>query len=374
MLKNLLIQAYFALVYLSGFGQTIAPQKLGELPEEIPEASGMCALDASHLLLINDSGNPAEIFVLDTTGRLIQQRALPGLENSDWESLAFADGVLYLGDIGNNANQRRNLHIDRVDLTDFMSRGEIKVLPPLNFTYPDQGSYPPPAGFRHFDAEAMVVSGDSLYIFTKNRTEPFDGEVRCYALSLRGEKQIARFHGSTKLGQGLKESFWVSGATFWQGQLILLGYDKFWVFYQYPGQRFFEGKTQVFHFNHFSQKEAISSLGHEIYLADEDSKSGEGSLYRLAVEALPERPAAPPLGLLAKTVKDTLVLRSDLPDSSLLYWEVFDQGGKRVLFGKIRTPQGYRELPIAVDSLRPAVYVLTLIWGERRFAYFFRKE
>jgi hypothetical protein len=121
MLKNLLIQAYFALVYLSGFGQTIAPQKLGELPEEIPEASGMCALDASHLLLINDSGNPAEIFVLDTTGRLIQQRALPGLENSDWESLAFADGVLYLGDIGTMPISAESAHRPRGS-DRFMSR------------------------------------------------------------------------------------------------------------------------------------------------------------------------------------------------------------------------------------------------------------
>ncbi len=58
-----------------------------------------------------DSGNPAEINLLTTDGKLEKRFPIPGASNRDWEDLAIGpgpqDGVsyLYLADIGDNLKQ-----------------------------------------------------------------------------------------------------------------------------------------------------------------------------------------------------------------------------------------------------------------------------
>lgn len=139
----------------------------------------------------NDSGDSPRLFAIDSTGSVhvapwhaSDYAAGEGAENSDnplwpgvqlgaaahidYEDLAVEDSVLYLGDIGNNGNARRDLgiyvlrepfHYDR------RSR-PVKYLP---IAYPDQQEFP--ASQWHFDAEGLFVDEGTLYVLTKHRED-----------------------------------------------------------------------------------------------------------------------------------------------------------------------------------------------------------
>lgn len=290
MLKNIVVQLYFFLSYLVGIGQTIPSEKVAPLPDDLTECSGMVALHDNAIALVNDGGNAPELFIVDTTGKLIHKSEIPGVENIDWESLAFADGILYIGDFGNNRNKRKDLKIYRLEMSDFLTLGKMKVLEPILFSYADQDGFPPQGPHRNYDLEAMVLLNDSIFLFTKNRTEPFDGYSHCYGLSIRAETQKAERLQSYKAGNGLTESFWISGAGFSikYHQLVLTGYDKLWIFKDFEGSDFFGGTSQMYYYNRFSQKEGICVIGDKIYYTDEKNNDITGFLYKSTYSVFPK--------------------------------------------------------------------------------------
>jgi hypothetical protein len=58
-----------------------------------------------------DSGNAAVVFALEATGRVVAEVTLEGATNQDWEDLAWADGRLWAGDIGDNARERSEIQV-----------------------------------------------------------------------------------------------------------------------------------------------------------------------------------------------------------------------------------------------------------------------
>ena len=83
---------------------------LGAVDARIPEASGLVAskVNPGFLWTHNDSGHPAEIFLIDTTGRVRLTCRLAGVANRDWEDIALGTGpdstrsYIYIADIGDN--------------------------------------------------------------------------------------------------------------------------------------------------------------------------------------------------------------------------------------------------------------------------------
>ena len=76
---------------------------------------------------------------------------------------------LYIGDFGNNWNNRRDLGIYVLKEPNPFERTNAPVLAWIPFEYPDQDQYPPPREKRNYDAEALFVVNDQLYVLTKNR-------------------------------------------------------------------------------------------------------------------------------------------------------------------------------------------------------------
>jgi hypothetical protein len=100
-------------------------------------------------------------------------------QNFDWEELQFDQlGNIYIGDIGNN-NQSRNgltlykFHRDQIGKSDV-------VVEEIDFYYPEQLRFPPKRSERNFDAEAFLVQRDSIFIFTKDWSKPFNGISKIY--------------------------------------------------------------------------------------------------------------------------------------------------------------------------------------------------
>lgn len=80
---------------------------------KLEEASGLVgsARNPGYFWTHNDSGNPAELFLLDSTAVTRQVFTFSGIKNRDWEDITLGPGpeenvnYLYIGDIGDNLSR-----------------------------------------------------------------------------------------------------------------------------------------------------------------------------------------------------------------------------------------------------------------------------
>jgi hypothetical protein len=57
-----------------------------------------------------DSGNDASVYALEPSGEVVAEVMVDGATNEDWEDLAWANGRLWVGDIGDNERDRSVIH------------------------------------------------------------------------------------------------------------------------------------------------------------------------------------------------------------------------------------------------------------------------
>lgn len=140
----------------------------------------------------NDSGDSARIFAIDANGNSVLptyskftyygDAPQPGKEqwegfevlyanNIDWEDIAIDANYLYIADMGNNGNARRNLAIYLVSEIDPTASTRSAVIKKLPVKYPDQHQYP--SENLHFDSEALFVADGKPYVITKHRAGGF---------------------------------------------------------------------------------------------------------------------------------------------------------------------------------------------------------
>jgi hypothetical protein len=134
---------------------------------ELQEGSGVAASKRSpnRFWAHNDSGEPV-LFALDSKGTVVDRVRVPGAKVDDWEAVAVgpcpAGSCIYIGDIGDNDAERRNVTIYRLQepADTSGSAGSVDV---FRARYPD-GAH---------DAETLLVTpkGDIL-IVTKGDTGP----------------------------------------------------------------------------------------------------------------------------------------------------------------------------------------------------------
>jgi hypothetical protein len=139
----------------------------------------------------NDSGDGPRIFAIDSTGAVhvapwhesdyaahagadtSDKPLWPGVQlgaaaHIDYEDIAVDDSTLYLGDIGNNGNARRDLGIYVISEPFYYDR-RSRPTTYLSIAYPDQEAFP--AQEWHYDSEALFVAEDSLFLLTKHRKD-----------------------------------------------------------------------------------------------------------------------------------------------------------------------------------------------------------
>jgi hypothetical protein len=145
----------------------------------VNESSGLARRTATSVWTHNDGGGRPTIYgvSLKNPGTLVDSLPLPQLRNVDWEDLAQQDSArrgaarLFIADLGNNGNSRRDLAIHLVDPSQLVSPETIRV------RYAGQTGYPPKG--RNFDCEAIFYRLDSLFLLSKNRSGHI---VRLYGL------------------------------------------------------------------------------------------------------------------------------------------------------------------------------------------------
>ena len=138
----------------------------------------------------NDSGGGPFLFAVDGKGKALlppwragrysvgpQERGgakqpWPGLElllsaNLDWEDIAIDGDTIYVAEMGNNGNARRDLGVYVLKEPNPLATESMRPLVFLPIAYPDQKLFP--AKQWNFDCESLFVSDGKLYFLTKHR-------------------------------------------------------------------------------------------------------------------------------------------------------------------------------------------------------------
>jgi hypothetical protein len=144
--------------------------------------------------------------------------------------------------------------------------------------------FPPNPTKRNFDAEGFVWYNDSLYIFTKNRTAPFNGYCKMYKIPDIAGVHTAVICDSIFLCGDSQSDCWVTSAALSPNKkhLALLNHNKIWWFSCFNDNKFFDGAKATITLNNNTQKEGITfKNNHEVYITDELSviDNSGGKLY-----------------------------------------------------------------------------------------------
>jgi hypothetical protein len=240
---------------------------IAQLPEELVESSALLYLN-KEFYSINDSGNEPKIYVFNDKGEIQHTCFIENVSNVDWEALCFDEKYIYIADIGNNLNERKDLGIYRVE------RGEVRTASSIRaeitrFNYQQQVAFPPERNALYYDAESLVKRNDSLFIFTKNRTEPFDGIAKVYYVPSNFESQtetkaIYLYDLNLPATNWMEES--ITDAQVCGDHLFILTYAKVYDFKWIGSQFVAQG---IYYFDSFTQKEGLAISKRFIYLTDE---------------------------------------------------------------------------------------------------------
>jgi len=308
------------------FGQ-LTPIQTYDLPNNLNESSGIARYNEI-FFTHNDGGNPNEIYALDSTGKRIATYLIQNASNIDWEAVQItAAGDLIIADIGNNGNNRQDLRFYWI--SDFLNSGDTSLIADtISFSYAQQTAFPPASNLLHFDAEAFIIQSDSLLIFSKNRSNPYNGFSYMHYVPLQKGTHSTQLIDSLYTGGGPKEFDWITDASLQDNTLWLLSHGFALRFDSFTQNRLKSPKN--INLGSFSQKEAIAYHKPYIWITDEkNSVFGGGKLYQYLVDSLPSNSVAPASRSLQPYLKvDSESFTLLLPHASIL--EVYSLDGKQL--------------------------------------------
>jgi len=256
------------------------------LPKKLKEVSGIAlSQDQKTIWAIEDAGNKNVVYGLNRQGQLITDVLVENAENNDWEDITKdASGNIYIGDFGNNENDRQNLSILKLDLkTD--SQKSTKVVQTTKFHYEGQTEFPPKKSNLLYDCEAFVEKDGSFYLFTKNRSKGFDGTFLVFQIPNKEGDFEAKLVGKLKLEGGYSDAAITSASINSKNEIVLLNHKNINILSGFAANDFSSAKIQKISFNHNSQKEAIVFVDDKtLLIADEKDKKTGGNVYQFSLK------------------------------------------------------------------------------------------
>lgn len=264
-------------------------KEVSVLPKHLKEVSGIVVNGNSNLIwMLEDSGNANAIYGVDDKGQQQRKVTIAQTQNVDWEDITKdKEGNLYIGDFGNNDNERKDLAIYKI-AKDSLKNESVIPSYKVSFAYPEQTEFPPKKTEMFYDVEAFVVYKNNFYLFTKNRSKGFEGTTFLYKVPNQ-----AGFHQAQLLGRFKADGDFQNAAITSAGispderKVVLLSHSQIWIFEKFTSDNFFSGKVNRVNLQHFSQKEAICFKDNKtLLIVDEKTKKIGGKLYQLDLDSL----------------------------------------------------------------------------------------
>lgn len=259
---------------------------LAELPSALKESSGLEMTENDIFWSHNDHNNSAELYGLDKNGKLLHTLKFGQVSNVDWEDLAQDEiGNLYIGDVGNNDNDRKDLVIYKLSGIDLNQNNNNISIEEIRFSFDNQTEFPPNKSEYFFDVEALFSKGDFLYLFTKDRSSPFTGKTRLYRLPNTAGTHIAvfldEFITDDKKGKGQITAADISP----DGTMVaLLSNEVVWLFREFVADDFFSGNMERLDLPFERQMESIVFKDNcTLYLTNEDKSKEPACLFEMMI-------------------------------------------------------------------------------------------
>ncbi len=245
---------------------TLSPVYSVELSSQVPETSGLIFFQDG--LLTHNDNSDEQLYVIDTlNGAVLQTFSLNGTSNFDWEEITQDSLYLYVGDFGNNAGNRTDLHILRIEKSSLLEG--TPAIDTIAFAYEDQTDFTASNQNTAFDCEAFIAGTDSLFLFTKNWN---DLSTVCYSVPNVPGNYLAQRKDSSAVN-GL-----ITGATYLPNKkvIILSGYSSLlqpfmYLLFDFEGTDFFSSFQQKINLSlNFHQIEGVATKdGLDVYLTNE---------------------------------------------------------------------------------------------------------
>jgi hypothetical protein len=197
------------------------------------EASGLVASvnNPGMLWTHNDSGNSADLFLIDEKGDIMCTVHLPGIKNRDWEDIAIGSGpqqerqYIYIGEIGDNNAVYEEKILYRLEeplIADGVTDTTLSKIDKIEFRLSD--------GKR--DSEALIIDpvSKNFYIFSKR-----ESQVNLYRLS--GTVSTTEIVKAERVAEKLPFSMIVAADISEDGSEILAkNYDEVFYWKRLPGE------------------------------------------------------------------------------------------------------------------------------------------
>lgn len=254
---------------------------------KLKEISGIEFDKYNRLWAINDGGDKAKLYRLNESGAVAREVLITNAKNIDWEDMTQNKfGHFFLGDFGNNEQERKWLTIYKIenpiDIKTDTIEAEI-----IKFTYPEMDGKPIAPDKRNYDLEAFVAFGRHLYLFTKNRTKPFNGITNVYKVGDHAANFNAELVDSFQTCTTLEEFCWITSAALSpdRKKLVLLDSTSIWLFENFKGDKFFSGDVSRIDLGIVTQKEAITFYDdNTIVFTDEEFVGIGGNTYTIKLD------------------------------------------------------------------------------------------
>lgn len=244
-IKNLL---FLVFLNYTSFAQINNLVEKFVLPTVLEENSRLLFYN-NKLITHNDSGGQANLYELDTiTNQVTRIINITNANNTDWEDITQDNNYIYIGDFGNNYGTRTDLKIYKIDKLAYDSNNTVTASV-INFSYEDQTDFSDNPQ-TNFDAEAMIITNNSIHIFTKNRG---DYKTKQYTIP-----NTAGTHSATLLKTYDIDGL-ITGASFnpAYSSVFLIGYS----YYLNPFVVLLEGMNTDISFNDMTKIDLFSEIG-----------------------------------------------------------------------------------------------------------------
>ncbi len=252
--------------------------KFVTIDAKLTEISGIEFDKRMNLWAINDGGDKPKLYQVNRDGNINKTITITNAKNIDWEDMTQDDfGHFFLGDFGNNENLRKWLTIYKIenpiDIKGNTTQAEI-----IKFNYPEHKSFPPKAEDKEFDVEAFIYYKKHLYLFTKNRTVPFNGITSLYKIGDHAANFDAEKISTFKTCTIAEKLCWITSAALSPSRkkLALLDSQRIWLFENWQGDDFFSGDVYRIDLGIVTQKEAITFYNEDYIVFTDEEFHGIG--------------------------------------------------------------------------------------------------
>lgn len=361
-------------IYATTISQPLYSNSLNSV---VSETSGLFFWE--NQLWTHNDDTDGFFYAIDTlSGEILDSIDWSVLSNVDWEEVQCNQDFVVIGDIGNNMGNRTDLKFFVIPYNDFAS-GDLSFVDTIAFSYEDQTSWEANLNNHDFDAEAFLLTSDSIFIFSKCWSS---SHTKRYALSILPGTHVAQKREEHDV-QGL-----ITGACWDEGdqKIVLCGYNSLlmpfaMLLFDYSNGNFFNGnKRKIVLGMGLHQVEAVASKVNNQFIFTNEFFDGVVTIS-----------AAVHTGWSTKSwitsmdeIKSMSVVRQIYPNPassfitlelspsihSLWKYEVWDSQGKRVDKGRFLG----MKFELDVASYTSGVYTIVLLKGQEYYPYHFVKE